>query len=71
MNRIREYRKASNLSQEKLGKLVGVSARSIGFYETGGRAMTVQTAVDIAKALDTTLNELFMPSTEQIEHKTI
>lgn len=71
MNRIREYRKASNLSQEKLGKLVGVSARSIGFYETGGRAMTVQTAVDIARALDTTLNELFMPSTEQIERKTI
>ena len=37
MNRIRELRLERNLTQEDLGKIVRVSARSIGFYESGER----------------------------------
>ena len=37
MQRIRELRNAKNLTQEELGKILNVSARSIGFYESGDR----------------------------------
>jgi len=37
MHRIRELRNAKNLTQEELGKILNVSARSIGFYESGDR----------------------------------
>ena len=59
-NRIKEFRARHNLTQEDLAKKVGVRRETIVFLEKGKYNPSLQLAHDVAKALDTTLDELFI-----------
>ena len=50
--RLREYRHARNLTQEKLSELVGVSFQHIGMLERGKRYPSIETLIRLAVALD-------------------
>lgn len=50
--RIKEARKKKNLSQEKLGNLLGVSKVSICGYENGSRTPTMENFIDLINILD-------------------
>jgi putative transcriptional regulator len=57
--RIRTARKAAGLTQQGLSAAVGVSRQTIIAMETGDYAPSVYLAVKIAKALDTTVEDLW------------
>lgn len=59
MNRLKEFRKARKLSQQKLSNLLGMNIRLYQYYEADSREPAVRTAIRIAKALDATVEELF------------
>ena len=50
--KIREIRKSKKMSQEELGKLLGVSQAMIAQYENGTRIPKIETIQKIAKALN-------------------
>lgn len=56
--RIREYRKAAGLSQEKLGFAVGVDQSAISHYEKGRNLPRLETLELIAAALGVPTPEL-------------
>lgn len=58
--RIKEIRARYDLTQEDLAKKVGVRRETIVFLEKGKYNPSLQLAHDIAKALKTTLDELFI-----------
>jgi len=58
--RIKEYRARFNLTQEDLAKKVGVRRETIVFLEKGKYNPSLKLAYDIAKALNTTVEELFI-----------
>jgi len=58
-NRIKEFRARYNLTQEELAKLVGVRRETIVFLEKGKYNPSLKLAQDIAKALKTSVDELF------------
>lgn len=58
-NRIREIRESEGLSQEELGRRIGTSSRTVGLYENGSVTPSLATALKLAKALDTTVENLF------------
>lgn len=58
--RIKEFRAKYNLTQEDLAKKVGVRRETILFLEKGKYNPSLQLAHDIAKALKTTVEELFI-----------
>lgn len=49
--RIRRYRKASNLSQEQLAEKVGISVTHMSHIETGNTKLSLPVLVNIANAL--------------------
>lgn len=51
-------RRARGLTQEHLGELVGLSKRMIAHYETGSKAMTVESLQKIAAILGVTVSQL-------------
>lgn len=55
---IKRLREAKNYSQAELAEMVGVSQPMINYLETGRKIPTVFLAVDIARKLDTTVEEL-------------
>lgn len=55
---IKRLREAKNYSQAELAEMVGVSQPMINYIETGRKIPTVFLAVDIARKLDTTVEEL-------------
>jgi DNA-binding XRE family transcriptional regulator len=57
--RMKEFRARKNLSQEDLAALVGVRRETIVHLEKGKYNPSLKLAYDIAKALDTTTDELF------------
>ena len=57
--RMRAARVAKDLSQADLAHAVGVTRQTIGLIEAGGYNPTLKLCVDICKALDVTLNDLF------------
>jgi HTH-type transcriptional regulator/antitoxin HipB len=57
-NRVEEFRKAQNMTQEELGKIVGVRKATISKIENG-RNVTMRTAQKIAKALGSDTKELW------------
>ena len=59
-NRIKEFRAKYNLTQEELARKVGVRRETIVFLEQGKYNPSLQLAYDVAKALKTTINELFI-----------
>ena len=58
-NRLKEYRKELNLSQDELAKRVGVSRQTISAIEKGDYNPTINLCIRICKALNKTLDELF------------
>ena len=59
MTRIKEKRTEKNLSQKELSALSGVPQQTISSLETGAREPTAETLYLLAKALDTTMDELY------------
>lgn len=59
-NHIKELRKPAKLSQEELAKLCKVSRQTINAIENDKYDPTLQLAFNIASALYTTVDELFI-----------
>lgn len=59
MNNLKYYRKKEKLTQEELGKLVGVTGRAIGYYEKGKREPKLTIAKKLADLFNTSIEELF------------
>jgi putative transcriptional regulator len=58
--RIREYRAKHNLTQEKLAEMVGVRRETIIFLEQGKYNPSLKLAYNVARALKTTIDEIFI-----------
>ncbi|HIE30865.1 MAG TPA: transcriptional regulator [Methanosarcinales archaeon] len=58
--RIKELRARYNLTQEELAKKVGVRRETIVFLERGKYNPSLKLARDVAKVLETTIEELFI-----------
>jgi putative transcriptional regulator len=58
--KIKEYRAKLNLTQEQLADLVGVRRETIVFLEQGKYNPSLKLAHDVAKALKTTIINLFI-----------
>lgn len=59
-NRIKEFRARYDLTQEDLAKKVGVRRETIVFLEQGKYNPSLQLAHDVAKALKSKIDELFV-----------
>ena len=57
---IKEYRSKHNLTQEKLAEMVGVRRETIIFLEQGKYNPSLKLAHNVARALQTTIEELFL-----------
>lgn len=70
--RIRNYRIAKGLSQEKLAELSKCHYTYIGQIERGEKNATIESMVKIASALDVSLSEIFEKlDTQEIEMQSI
>jgi putative transcriptional regulator len=58
--KIKELRARYNLTQEDLAKKIGVRRETILFIEKGEYNPSLKLAHDIAKALQTTIDDLFI-----------
>lgn len=58
--RIKELRARYNFTQEDLARKVGVRRETIVFLEKGKYNPSLKLAYDISKALQTTIEELFI-----------
>lgn len=59
MNHVKEFRKNLGLSQLDLAKQIGVSRQTINMIENDKYNPTLELCVNIARALESDLNELF------------
>ena len=58
--RVKEFRARYNLTQEELAKKVGVRRETIVFLEKGKYNPSLKLAHKVARALNTTIQELFI-----------
>ena len=58
--RMKEFRARYDLTQEDLARMVGVRRETILFLEKGTYNPSLKLAYDVAKALKTTIPELFI-----------
>lgn len=58
--RIKEFRARHNLTQDDLAKEVGVRRETIVFLEQGKYNPSLKLAYDVARALKTKIDDLFM-----------
>jgi putative transcriptional regulator len=58
--RIKEFRARYDMTQEDLAQKVGVRRETIVFLEKGKYNPSLKLAYDVAKALHTTIDELFI-----------
>ena len=58
--RIKEYRARLNITQERLAEMVGVRRETIIFLEQGRYNPSLRLAHNVARALQTTIEELFI-----------
>jgi putative transcriptional regulator len=58
--RIKEYRARLNLTQERLAEMVGVRRETIIFLEQGRYNPSLRLAHNVARGLQTTIEELFI-----------
>ncbi|UBV40354.1 helix-turn-helix transcriptional regulator [Staphylococcus xylosus] len=59
MNKVKHYRNAKHMSQLKLSRTVEVSRQTINMIENNKYNPSLNLCINIAKALDVTLNDLF------------
>jgi len=62
--RMKIARVESDLSQENLAQIVGVSRQTIGMIESGNYNPSLNLCIEICKALEKTLNDLFWEEKE-------
>ncbi|MDX9692071.1 MAG: helix-turn-helix transcriptional regulator [Acholeplasmataceae bacterium] len=55
---LKEMREKKNISQGDLAKLLNVSRQAISKFERGEKVPSIERAVEIAQALEITLDEL-------------
>jgi putative transcriptional regulator len=65
--RIKEFRARFNLTQEDLANLVGVRRETIVFLEKGKYNPSLKLAHDVARALHSTIDELFIFDEEEAD----
>ncbi|PKM86439.1 MAG: transcriptional regulator [Firmicutes bacterium HGW-Firmicutes-12] len=65
--RIKEYRARFNLTQEQLAKHVGVRRETIVFLEKGEYNPSLKLAAKVARALNTTIDNLFILDDKDLE----
>ena len=65
--RIKELRARYDMTQEELAKRVGVRRETISFLERGRYNPSLRLAHDVAVALKTTIDELFIFEDEEGE----
>jgi len=58
--KIKEYRVKRNLTQEKLAEMVGVRRETIIFLEQGKYNPSLRLAHNVAKALQSAIDEIFI-----------
>ncbi len=58
--KIKEYRTKHNLTQEKLAEMVGVRRETIIYLEQGKYNPSLGLAHNVAKALQATIDEVFI-----------
>ena len=59
MNNLRKIRQLKNRTQKKVSSDANITERAYQMYEYGDREPKVRTAIRIAKALNTTVEELW------------
>lgn len=59
MNNIRKCRLSAKLTQKELAKIIKTTLRNYQYLEYGKRLPRVDRALTLAKALNTTVEELF------------
>ncbi len=59
MNKVKELREKSNLTQKELGEKVGVSRQAINAIETGKFDPSIWLAYDLAKYFNSNIEEVF------------
>ena len=59
--RIKLSREDRALTQEQLAEKIGVTRQTIGLIESGNYNPSISLCIDICKALNRTLDELFWP----------
>ncbi len=57
--RIHEFRKEKGLTQDDLAKLVGVRRETVGHLENVTNNPSLKLAMEVAEALDASLDELY------------
>lgn len=60
--KIRQYRKAANLTQEKLGEILSIDPSYVGRIERGEANITLETVIKVAEALRISPYDLFKQS---------
>ncbi len=63
--KMKAARAGKDLSQQELADLVGVSRQTISAIEKGNYNPTINLCVNICKALDKTLDDLFWPDNQK------
>jgi putative transcriptional regulator len=66
--RIKEFRARYDMTQEDLARKVGVRRETISFLERGRYNPSLKLAHDVAKALNTSIDELFIFDDEDGEN---
>lgn len=64
--RIKEFRAKAGMTQEELARLVGVRRETIVFLEKGKYNPSLKLAYRVAKALDSTIEEVFIFDEEDL-----
>ena len=59
INKVKELREKSSLTQKELGERVGVSRQAINAIETGKFAPSIWLAYDLAKLFGLTIEDIF------------
>lgn len=59
LNKVKELREQSNLTQKELGEKVGVSRQAINAIETGKFDPSIWLAYDLAKYFDLNIEDIF------------
>lgn len=62
MNKLKFYRQKKNMSIEQLAVITTVSARYIRFIEDGKRTPSLKMAFKLSKALEVSIEDIFLPS---------
>ena len=58
MKTIKEYREQNNMTQEELAKKMGITQRTISYYETGQKIPSGRTLLRLKKIFNVTADEL-------------